>query len=684
MTSFTCAKTNQSVSLTEQIASSGEGEVWRTSRPKVLAKIYHTPDEERAKKLDIMVKHAPADPNAHKNHVSFAWPQSVLKDAQGKVIGFLMPEIVGGEELVNVCNPSRRKRLGLELDWRFLHVAARNVAALVQAIHKEGYVLGDIKLQNILVNSRALPSIIDIDSFQVRDAATGKVYRCPVASEGFTPVELLGKDIATVTQLEEHDRFRLGVVVYHLLFGNHPFQGQWTGTGESLELNELIRQGFWPFAPNSLLQPSNRTIPLKVVDSGVRNCFLKCFNVGHKNSSVRPTARDWVEALEAASTKIKSCHKIDSHYYSSTYKHCYWCERKSLLNVDIFDFYKNELKPESNLELSNIFSAEGIKDLVRQDGKNITVFGLVYNTQYESSLGIYSIFFSNHKNIISGYHPFKIVIFSGGLRDLEKAGISLIDLNQLVGKYLTIKGELTLYRGSENNPEILLQKASQLEILDKSKAQILVNQLSYVSISLKASKSSSNKSIIKKSVLIKNKAKSLSLSAHKTAQPQKTITNASNAKQIALITGVVSGLFLGSIIGLIVGAILYANEPSSIVFLFAFVFLGAVGGVIWGVVCLEKINIQNRYSNISLTSRILSSIEGMIVGALEGASLGASQGAGALAVVGGLLGFFGGALIGIIPGVIIGAILGVVPGALFGIVNGAINGAIKGSLSGRN
>jgi hypothetical protein len=262
----------------------------------------------------------------------------------------------------------------------------------------------------------------------------------------------------------------------------------------------------------------------------------------------------------------------------------------------------------------------------------------------------------------------------------------LIDLNQLAGKYLTIKGELTLYRGSENNPEILLQKASQLEIIDKPKAQILVNQFSYISSSLQAPKSSSNKSIIKKSstVPIKNKSKSLSLSAHKTIKLQTTITNASNAKQIALIAGVVSGLFLGSVIGLIFGAIQYANKSSSIEFLFAFVFLGAVGGVIWGVVCFEKINVKNQYCRRSLTSRILSSVEGLIVGALEGATLGASQGAGALAVVGGLLGFFGGALIGIIPGVIIGAIIGVVPGALFGIVNGAINGAIKGSLSGKN
>jgi DNA-binding helix-hairpin-helix protein with protein kinase domain len=252
-------KTSQSLSLTELIACSGEGEVWRTSRKGVFAKIYHVSNEIRSQKLSIMINNLPIDPNAHKKHISFAWPTSTLKNDKSEVIGFLMPEIIGSEPLVNVCNPSRRKRLGLEINWHFLHVTARNVAALVQSIHQEGYVLGDIKLQNILVNNRALPSIIDIDSFQVKDPATGQIYRCPVASEGFTPAELLSKDISTVDQQDIHDRFRLAVVIYHLLFGNHPFQGQWTLSSEPPEINELIRHGFWPYGSSSvILHPIER------------------------------------------------------------------------------------------------------------------------------------------------------------------------------------------------------------------------------------------------------------------------------------------------------------------------------------------------------------------------------------------------------------------------------------------
>ncbi|MDJ0736311.1 MAG: hypothetical protein QNJ47_19980 [Nostocaceae cyanobacterium] len=107
-----------------------------------------------------------------------------------------------------------------------------NIASIIEAIHAAGYVLGDMKPENILVNNRALPSIIDTDSFQVRHPNNRKVYRCLVGSNGFTPPELIGKDFSIINQTEIHDRFRLAVIIYHLLFGESPFKGKWMGVGD--------------------------------------------------------------------------------------------------------------------------------------------------------------------------------------------------------------------------------------------------------------------------------------------------------------------------------------------------------------------------------------------------------------------------------------------------------------------
>ncbi|MCA2668449.1 MAG: SUMF1/EgtB/PvdO family nonheme iron enzyme [Microcystis sp. M114S2] len=333
---YRCQLQNRLITLTQEMADSGEAKVWHTNFNGYLAKIYHNPHNERVDKLQLMVRNRPSDPNAHLNHISFAWPYSILEDNQGKVVGFLMPEVVGSETLLKLCTPIMRRKYKLETNWYFLHVVARNIAAIIQAIHLKGYVLGDIKLENILVNNRALPTIIDTDSFQVSDPYSGKIYRCLVGSEGFTPAELIGVNIADVDQTEVHDRFRLGVVIYYLLFSGPPFRGLWQGAGDSLEQSELIRRGLWPFSGDKLVVPSNTTIPLNILHPDLHALFLRCFNEGHKFPDRRPTAKEWRGTLEAALKEVIRCGKIDNHYYNRSYGKCYWCERFSDLNFDIF------------------------------------------------------------------------------------------------------------------------------------------------------------------------------------------------------------------------------------------------------------------------------------------------------------------------------------------------------------
>ncbi len=333
---YRCQLQNRWITLTQELANSGEAKVWHTNFNGYLAKIYHNPHNERVDKLQLMVRNRPSDPNANLNHISFAWPYSILEDKQGKVVGFLMPEVVGSETLLKLCTPIMRRKYKLETNWYFLHVVARNIAAIIQAIHLKGYVLGDIKLENILVNNRALPTIIDTDSFQVSDPYSGKIYRCLVGSEGFTPAELIGVNIADVDQTEVHDRFRLGVVIYYLLFSGPPFRGLWQGGGDSLEQSELIRRGLWPFSGDKLLVPSNTTIPLNILHPDLHALFLRCFNEGHKFPHRRPTAKEWCDTLEAARQEVIRCGKVDNHYYSRRYGKCYWCERFSDLNLDIF------------------------------------------------------------------------------------------------------------------------------------------------------------------------------------------------------------------------------------------------------------------------------------------------------------------------------------------------------------
>ncbi|MEH2313869.1 MAG: hypothetical protein V7K35_21285 [Nostoc sp.] len=418
MTVLTCASTGKSITLLgEPIANSGEGKVLRTNHNGYLAKIYHSPTPERVQKLAVMIAHRPKEPNSHLNHISFAWPKSVLKDTQANCVGFLIPEIKEGKELINVYNPKQRKALKLEVDWRFLHTTALNIASIIEAIHISGYVLGDIKPQNILVNDRALPSIIDTDSFQVRNPKNNKVYRCSVGSDGFTPPELIGKDFDSIDQTEIHDRFRLAVIIYQLLFGGEsPFAGKWIGAGETPETNELIRQGLWLYAPNSLIQPVERTIPLEIIHPEVQRCFLRCFNDGYKNSNLRPTAGDWVKALRLAVNELIICGKVDSHYYSRTYGKCYWCDRSTKLGVDIFPGFARPKQADfaESTSLPSLPKAFATDKII----ENVAIGEQIHTLQGHSNY-VYSVGYSpDNRSIVSGSHDKTIKLWNLGTREI--------------------------------------------------------------------------------------------------------------------------------------------------------------------------------------------------------------------------------------------------------------------------
>ncbi len=401
MTLLTCANTNQPIRLTEQITNSGEGVIWRTDWSGTLAKCYHTSTPEqifklpgRISKLEVMIAHPLQDPNAHQSHISFAFPQSLVKDRQGNSVGFLMPEIKDGVELIDLYSPTVRKRKKLKINWYFLHTVACNLASLIAAVHQKGYVIGDLKPQNILVSDRALPSIIDTDSFQVRHPHTQKLYPCPVGTDGYTPPELIGKDFTLIEQDPHHDNFRLAVLIYQLLFSYHPFGlGDWRGGGDKPERNELIERGIWlessrelrrnqtlaqqsisTRVQNSIDKLLNRksshrllahtplTIPLNIIHPEVQNCFLKCFNDGHNDPKLRPTAKDWYQALDVARNNLQTCSKTSTHVYLNSLNKCYWCQRKAQLKVDIFELSAQvkltsrvNLIPELNRKIQGLF-----------------------------------------------------------------------------------------------------------------------------------------------------------------------------------------------------------------------------------------------------------------------------------------------------------------------------------------
>lgn len=333
------------IPLDKQISNSGEGTIYKTNIGGFLVKIYHHPTPEKIEKLKVMIANPPEDPMGGENHISFAWPTDLVKDDQGKYVGFLMPEIRDSVQLIEYYNPQLRNKIYPHFNWYCLHITALNVASVIEALHKKGYIIGDMKSQNILVNKKGYVSVVDTDSFQVKNHKTGEVFRCPVGTEGFTPPELIGRNIQNITQTRSHDRFRLGVIIYHLLFTHHPFQGKYIGTGDPPGQDDSISKGYWPYSNNSLIKLGKYSFELDIVHPEVKKCFLRCFNDGHIEPSKRPHPKDWINALQIGIDELKVCSINNNHIYSNSYQKCYWCERFSRVSVDIFPSVSNPILP---------------------------------------------------------------------------------------------------------------------------------------------------------------------------------------------------------------------------------------------------------------------------------------------------------------------------------------------------
>ncbi|HEX8361645.1 MAG TPA: hypothetical protein VF613_16130 [Longimicrobium sp.] len=316
----------------EILGRGGEAMVYApAAHPGLVAKIYHASRLDRGPKLQVMLQAPPVDPMAGRGHISFTWPADLLRNRKGAVVGYLMPRIPRDRvKVFELFNPRTRRAKIPAFNHRYLHRTARNLAACLRAVHARGYVIGDINESNILAGADALVTLVDTDSFQVRDPATGAVYRCRVGRPEFTPPELHGVNFAEVDRAPEHDRFGLAVLLFQLLMeGTHPFAGVYAGTGETPTVGERIAAGHFAYArpPRARYTPIPSAPRFDLLHPELQTLFVRCFDEGHLRPSARPSADEWERTLAHAEASLESCRTNPQHVFGTHLPACPWCER---------------------------------------------------------------------------------------------------------------------------------------------------------------------------------------------------------------------------------------------------------------------------------------------------------------------------------------------------------------------
>ncbi|BDA75321.1 TPR repeat-containing protein [Rivularia sp. IAM M-261] len=324
---------NLTINLTVSLGRGGEACIYTVpTDANLVAKIYHKPKDAQDNKLSVMLAHPPENPTACLGHISIAWPTELLHSTDGsnRITGFLMPRIRGMRPIIDFYNPRTRRQHCPLFSYQYLIRTARNLAAAFAALHARGYCVGDVNESNILVSDTALVTLVDTDSFQVRDPDSKIVYRCPVGKPEFTPPELQNKTFAECDRIVAHDLFGLGVLIFQLLMeGTHPFSGIFQGIGEPPTYESRIASGHFTYSQRTRVPyiPTPIAPAWEMLHPALQELFRRCFEEGHHNPLMRPSAATWLLTLTEVEESLITCTVNPQHRYSSHLHSCPWCER---------------------------------------------------------------------------------------------------------------------------------------------------------------------------------------------------------------------------------------------------------------------------------------------------------------------------------------------------------------------
>ena len=301
-------------------------------------KRFHDAELARASDLEerlrAMVAHRPAGWQETSGHAMLAWPSDVVFDGN-RFVGHVMPRLRLAEvvELHILANPSDRRHPHAAtpgwvrgFTWRHLMRTGANLALATDVLHRSDYVVGDFNERNILVGSDTRVTLVDCDSMQVPNPRSGPPFLCGVGRAEFTAPELLDVDIRHTPRRASSDLFALAVHIFQLVMeGVHPFDGVWHGEGEKPRRHQLARQGRFAYAGDPLLRPRPTAMPFDLLPEEIRELFTRAFVLGAADPDVRPTGREWHDALARCAADLRTCTADERHVYPPHHATCPWC-----------------------------------------------------------------------------------------------------------------------------------------------------------------------------------------------------------------------------------------------------------------------------------------------------------------------------------------------------------------------
>lgn len=308
----TVATASGHVSLSEMVAEDTDGCIYRvegaeneTDAVKVLAPIQRG---RSGAKIRAMASNAP-----DADGPSLAWPQEVVENGAGggTVIGYRTSFL--GDSHANVLEYARSNSheddstgglldsiltavgFGDESPVTGPYESALGLARAVDRLHQQGHAVGSLHHERILVGGDEV-FLVGCEAYHVD--LDGRTYDGAGFPSRYAPPEQMD---GGVTAVQQADRFGLGIHIFQLLMaGVHPYQARGSAAADG-GFETLIDGNPFPYREPrpGLLEPPSDAPTYADLPAALRQQFERCFVEGKTHSRLRPTAKEWTEALAA-------------------------------------------------------------------------------------------------------------------------------------------------------------------------------------------------------------------------------------------------------------------------------------------------------------------------------------------------------------------------------------------------
>lgn len=291
--------------LGQRLGGGGEGEVYRLQqRPDLAVKVYHadklaTQGKVLREKIDaqIALYHA----NADLRNLPLAWPRLAVFNEKGEWIGYAM-KAVQGIPMSSLAHPIQQREKLPSLTRRGIVRRLRPLLDCISTLHRHGVFIGDINLNNFLIEPACENNVwfIDCDSMQVR-GANGRLHPCLVGVGEFTAPEHQGVEFAKAVRNAESDGYSLAVLIFKcFMHGRHPFDQV---GGDAPERN--MKKGHFPYGKNGIRPGSDGSVPQgpwysqwSWLSYNLKDAFIQTFVEGGQQPQNRTGVAQWQKLLK--------------------------------------------------------------------------------------------------------------------------------------------------------------------------------------------------------------------------------------------------------------------------------------------------------------------------------------------------------------------------------------------------